>query len=63
MDHPILIRGINRRSAVIFEIWGVPDGRTVEADRVGAGHVSCARVGHVDAMRIGRPLERALSGG
>jgi vancomycin resistance protein YoaR len=29
MDHPILIRGINRRSAVIFEIWGVPDGRTV----------------------------------
>lgn len=29
MEHPILIRGINRRSAVIFEIWGVPDGRTV----------------------------------
>jgi vancomycin resistance protein YoaR len=29
MEHPILIRGINRRSAVIFEVWGVPDGRTV----------------------------------
>jgi vancomycin resistance protein YoaR len=29
MEQPILIRGINRRSAVIFEVWGVPDGRTV----------------------------------
>ncbi len=33
MEHPILIRGINRRRAVIFEIWGVPDGRTVEFTR------------------------------
>ncbi len=29
MRHPILIRGINRSGAVIFEIWGVDDGRTV----------------------------------
>jgi vancomycin resistance protein YoaR len=29
MEYPVLIRGINRRKAVIFEIWGVPDGRTV----------------------------------
>jgi vancomycin resistance protein YoaR len=29
MEQPILIRGINRRAAVIFEVWGVPDGRTV----------------------------------
>lgn len=29
MDHPILVRGINRTGRVIFEIWGVPDGRTV----------------------------------
>lgn len=29
MDYPILIRGINRPGAVIFEIWGVDDGRTV----------------------------------
>lgn len=33
LEHPILIRGINRRSAVIFEIWGVPDGRTVQLSR------------------------------
>ncbi len=30
MEYPILVRGINKRGAVIFEIWGVPDGRTVE---------------------------------
>ncbi|CAN5744046.1 hypothetical protein BH24CHL6_BH24CHL6_06170 [soil metagenome] len=29
MQHPLLVRGINRRGAVIFEVWGVPDGRTV----------------------------------
>jgi vancomycin resistance protein YoaR len=29
MEHPVLVRGINRRGAVIFEVWGVPDGRTV----------------------------------
>jgi vancomycin resistance protein YoaR len=29
MEYPILIRGINKRGAVIFEVWGVPDGRTV----------------------------------
>lgn len=29
MAHPILVRGINRTGRVIFEIWGVPDGRTV----------------------------------
>ena len=28
-DYPILVRGINRRGAVIFEIWGIDDGRTV----------------------------------
>lgn len=30
MRHPVLVRGINRTGAVIFEIWGVDDGRTVE---------------------------------
>jgi len=30
MEYPILVRGINKRGAVIFEIWGVPDGRTVD---------------------------------
>ena len=33
MEYPVLIRGINRRSAVIFEIWGIPDGRTVDLSR------------------------------
>lgn len=28
-DYPVLVRGINRRGAVIFEIWGIDDGRTV----------------------------------
>lgn len=27
--YPILIRGINKKRTVTFEIWGVPDGRTV----------------------------------
>lgn len=27
--YPILIRGINKKRSVTFEIWGVPDGRTV----------------------------------
>ncbi|HSH22247.1 MAG TPA: VanW family protein, partial [Candidatus Caenarcaniphilales bacterium] len=29
MEHAILVRGINRPGKVTFEIWGVPDGRTV----------------------------------
>lgn len=29
-EYPIVIRGINRRGAVTFQVWGVPDGRTVE---------------------------------
>jgi vancomycin resistance protein YoaR len=29
MEYPVLIRGINRPKAVIFEVWGVPDGRTL----------------------------------
>jgi vancomycin resistance protein YoaR len=33
MDEPIIIRGIGRRNAVIFEIWGVPDGREVTIAR------------------------------
>lgn len=28
--YPILVRGINRTGRVTFQIWGVPDGRTVE---------------------------------
>jgi vancomycin resistance protein YoaR len=27
--YPIVIRGINKKRSVTFEIWGVPDGRTV----------------------------------
>jgi len=30
MQYPVLIRGINRPGEVTFELWGVPDGRTVE---------------------------------
>jgi hypothetical protein len=33
MDTPIYIRGIPRRSAVIFEIWGTDDGRTVKLSK------------------------------
>jgi vancomycin resistance protein YoaR len=33
MEHPIFIRGINRRAAVIFEVWGVPDGREVHLSK------------------------------
>lgn len=29
-DYPILIRGLYSRGRVTFEIWGVPDGRTVD---------------------------------
>jgi vancomycin resistance protein YoaR len=29
-DYPILIRGINKRGVVTFQIWTVPTGRTVE---------------------------------
>jgi vancomycin resistance protein YoaR len=29
MQHAVLVRGINRTGRVIFQIWGVPDGRTV----------------------------------
>ncbi|HUG48190.1 MAG TPA: VanW family protein [Candidatus Limnocylindria bacterium] len=32
-DYPLLVRGINRRGAVIFEIWGIDDGRTVSFSR------------------------------
>jgi vancomycin resistance protein YoaR len=28
-DYPIVIRGINKKRTVTFQIWGVPDGRTV----------------------------------
>jgi vancomycin resistance protein YoaR len=28
-DYPIIIRGINKKRSVTFEIWGVSDGRTV----------------------------------
>jgi vancomycin resistance protein YoaR len=28
-QYPIVIRGINKKRSVTFEIWGVPDGRTV----------------------------------
>ena len=28
-QYPIVIRGINKKRTVTFEIWGVPDGRTV----------------------------------
>jgi vancomycin resistance protein YoaR len=28
-SYPIVIRGINKKRSVTFEIWGVPDGRTV----------------------------------
>jgi vancomycin resistance protein YoaR len=33
MDTPIYIRGIPRRGAVIFEIWGTDDGRTVKLSK------------------------------
>ena len=33
MDTPIYIRGIGRRSKVIFEIWGTPDGRDVKLSK------------------------------
>ena len=33
MEYPILIRGINRSGAVIFEVWGIDDGRTVSFSR------------------------------
>ena len=29
-DYPVLIKGINRPNRVIFEVWGIDDGRTVE---------------------------------
>jgi vancomycin resistance protein YoaR len=29
MEYAVLVRGVNRPGRVIFEIWGVPDGRTV----------------------------------
>ena len=28
--YPVLIKGINQRGKVIFEVWGIDDGRTVE---------------------------------
>ena len=28
-QYPIVIRGLNKKRSVTFEIWGVPDGRTV----------------------------------
>lgn len=28
--YPVLIKGINERGAVTFEVWGIDDGRTVE---------------------------------
>lgn len=28
--YPVLIKGINKRGAVTFEVWGIDDGRTVE---------------------------------
>ncbi|MEO6350379.1 MAG: peptidoglycan binding domain-containing protein, partial [Candidatus Limnocylindrales bacterium] len=28
--YPVLIKGINERGKVIFEVWGIDDGRTVE---------------------------------
>jgi vancomycin resistance protein YoaR len=28
-EYPIVIRGINKKRSVTFQIWGVPDGRTV----------------------------------
>ena len=33
LEYPVMIRGINRRGAVIFELRGVSDGRTVEISR------------------------------
>ncbi|HYI23548.1 MAG TPA: VanW family protein, partial [Candidatus Limnocylindrales bacterium] len=32
-EYPILIRGINRSNSVTFEIYGVPDGRTVDLSK------------------------------
>lgn len=29
-EYPIVIRGINKKRTVTFEIWGVPDGRSVK---------------------------------
>ncbi len=29
-EYPIVIRGINKKRSVTYEIWGVPDGRTVQ---------------------------------
>jgi vancomycin resistance protein YoaR len=33
MQYPILIRGINKYGKVTFQVWGVPDGRTVSFSR------------------------------
>lgn len=32
-EYPLWIRGINRRGRVTFEIWSVPDGRTVKLSK------------------------------
>jgi vancomycin resistance protein YoaR len=29
-EYPVVIRGINKKRSVTYEIWGVPDGRTVQ---------------------------------
>ena len=32
-EYPIVIRGINKKRSVTFEVWGVSDGRTVDLSR------------------------------
>lgn len=51
-QYPILIRGINRANSVEFQIWGVPDGRTVELSeaRVWAEKEAWTRIEYSDEL-------------
>ncbi len=41
-QYPIVIRGINKKRTVTFEIWGVPDGRTVSLSDPKIGNKTAA---------------------
>ena len=55
-DYPIVIRGINRRGAVEFQIWGVPDGREVRISRprVWNEREAWTRIQYTDNLPAGR---------
>lgn len=42
-DYPIVIRGLNKKRAVTFEVWGVPDGRTVSLSDPQITNISAAQ--------------------